>query len=82
MGKRMISQYIAAILGLDLTAEVIEGTLTLTKPGCYHIYLKPEEMLFIGTITDKELPHLQAINARRKQLLDIYNSYSTENETV
>ena len=79
----MLEQYISVITGgrKDISVEIEEDTIVLSREGMWHIYIIPERFTMIGCFIDDDI---DLSNLLRKEALNIYHIYEqvVKSETV
>ena len=79
----MLEQYISVITGgrKDISVEIEEDTIVLSREGMWHIYIIPERYTMIGCFIDDDI---DLSNLLRKEAFNIYHIYEqvVKSETV
>ena len=79
----MLEKYISVITGgrKDISVEIEEDTIVLSREGMWHIYIIPERYTMIGCFIDDDI---DLSNLLRKEALNIYHIYEqvVKSETV
>ena len=79
----MLEQYISVITGgrKDISVEIEEDTIVLSREGMWHIYIIPERFTMIGCFIDDDI---DLSNLLRKEALNIWHIYEqvVKSETV
>lgn len=78
----MLEQYISVITGRkDISVEIEEDTIVLSREGMWYIYIIPERFTMIGCFIDDDI---DLSNLLRKEALNIYHIYEqvVKSETV
>ena len=78
----MLEQYISVITGRkDISVEIEEDTIVLSREGMWHIYIIPERFTMIGCFIDDDI---ELSNLLRKEALNIYHIYEqvVKSETI
>ena len=78
----MLEQYISVITGRkDISVEIEEDTIVLSREGMWHCYIIPERFTVIGCLIDSDI---DITNMLRKEAHNIYHTYEqlVESETV
>ena len=78
----MLEQYISVITGRkDISVEIEEDTIVLSREGMWHIYIIPERFTVIGCLIDSDI---NITNLLRKEANNIYHIYEevVKSETV
>ena len=79
----MLEQYISVITGgrKDISVEIEEDTIVLSREGMWYIYIIPERYTMIGCFIDDDI---DLSNLLRKEAFNIYHIYEqvVKSETV
>ena len=78
----MLEQYISVITGRkDISVEIEEYTIVLSREGMWHIYIIPERYTMIGCFIDDDI---DLSNLLRKEAFNIYHIYEqvVKSETI
>ena len=78
----MLEQYISVITGVkDISVEIEEDTIVLSREGMWHIYIIPERFTMIGCFIDDDI---ELSNLLRKESHNIYHTYEqlVKSETI
>ena len=78
----MLEQYISVITGRkDISVEIEEDTIVLSREGMWHIYIIPERFTMIGCFIDDDI---ELSNLLRKEAFNIWHIYEevVKSETV
>ena len=78
----MLEQYISVITGRkDISVEIEEDTIVLSREGMWHIYIIPERFTMIGCFIDDDI---SLSNLLRKEAHNIWHTYEqlVKSETV
>lgn len=78
----MLEQYISVITGVkDISVEIIDDTVVLSREGLWHCYIIPERFTVIGCLIDSDI---DITNLLRKEALNIYHIYEevVKSETI
>ena len=69
----MLEQYISVITGRkDISVEIEEDTIVLSREGMWHIYIIPERFTMIGCFIDDDI---SLSNLLRKEAHNIWHIY-------
>ena len=69
----MLEQYISVITGRkDISVEIEEDTIVLSREGMWHIYIIPERFTMIGCFIDDDI---ELSNLLRKEAFNIWHIY-------
>ena len=69
----MLEQYISVITGRkDISVEIEEDTIVLSREGMWHIYIIPEKFTMIGCFIDDDI---SLSNLLRKEAHNIWHIY-------
>ena len=69
----MLEQYISVITGRkDISVEIEEDTIVLSREGMWHIYIIPERFTMIGCFIDDDI---ELSNLLRKESFNIWHIY-------
>ena len=69
----MLEQYISVITGRkDISVEIEEDTIVLSREGMWHIYIIPERYTMIGCFIDDDI---ELSNLLRKEAFNIWHIY-------
>lgn len=69
----MLEQYISVITGRkDISVEIEENTIVLSRDEMWHIYIIPERFTVIGCLIDSEI---DITNLLRKEAHNIWHIY-------
>ena len=69
----MLEQYVSVITGVkDISAEIIDNTVVLSREGLWHCYIIPERFTVIGCLIDSDI---DITNMLRKEAHNIYHTY-------
>ena len=78
----MLEQYISVITGRkDISVEIEEDTIVLSREGMWHIYIIPERFTMIGCFIDDDI---ELSNLLRKEAFNIWHIYEqvVKSETI
>ena len=78
----MLEQYISVITGRkDISVEIEEDTIVLSREGLWHCYIIPERFTVIGCLIDSDI---DITNMLRKEAFNIWHIYEqlVKSETV
>ena len=69
----MLEQYISVITGRkDISVEIEEDTIVLSREGMWHIYIIPDRYTMIGCFIDDDI---ELSNLLRKEAFNIWHIY-------
>ena len=69
----MLEQYISVITGRkDISVEIEEDTIVLSREGMWHTYIIPERFTMIGCFIDDDI---ELSNLLRKEAHNIWHIY-------
>ena len=69
----MLEQYISVITGRkDISVEIEEDTIVLSREGMWHIYIIPDRFTVIGCLVDSDI---DITNLLRKEAFNIWHIY-------
>lgn len=69
----MLEQYISVITGRkDISVEIEEDTIVLSRDEMWHIYIIPEKFTMIGCFIDSDI---ELSNLLRKEAFNIWHIY-------
>lgn len=76
MGKQelMIRQFCKTLTGKEFDVEVIDGTVVLSIPERFHIYVLDKGLQLIGVFESSDLEWFRCLNSMKSQIYRIQHS--------
>ena len=69
--KKMIKDYLRVLLKKDFDVEIIDGTVVLSIPERFHIYVLDKGLQLIGVFESSDLEWFRCLNRVKSQIYRI-----------
>ena len=82
MGKQelMIHQFCKTLTGKEFDVEIIDGTVVLSIPGRFHIYVLDKGLQLIGVMESADLEWFRTLDSLRTTIRRIQNNHSVDDK--
>lgn len=82
MGKSelMIRQFCKTLTGKEFDVEIIDGTVVLSLPHRFHIYVLDKGLQLIGVMESADLEWFRTLDSLRTQIRRIQNNHSVDDK--